>query len=150
MDPTAPWQRLLAEVDDAAARYRADSAEVVTVEPTDVSVTGAPPGLVLVVPDNEHAAVAELVETGEFAPADTLVEPTKDVVLIAVAFERTDGAAVILLPCYYKRTPEEEGMLRAQEGPLDVRVRGLAATGIVELRHDTLAALFPATQFDAE
>jgi hypothetical protein len=149
-DPTAPWQRLLAEVDAAAERYRADGVETVAVEPTDVSVAGEPPGLVLVVPDEEHAVVAELAASGEFAAADTLVEATEDVVLVAVAFERADGGAAILLPCYYERTPDEEGVLRDHRGPLGVRVRGLAATGVVAFAHDEPAALFTEKRFDAE
>lgn len=148
MDPTAPWQRLLAEVDVAADGY-GDGVEVVTVEPTDVSVAGEPPGLVLVVPDDEHAAVVDLAATGEFEPADALVHTTEDLVLLALAFERADGGAAVLLPCYYERTPGEEGVLREQSAPLPVRVRGLAGADVVTFAHDEPAALFPGERFDA-
>lgn len=149
MDPTAPWQRLLEEVDAAAERYRTDGVAVVTVEPTDVSVTGDPPGPVLVVPDDEYTAVAELAATGEFAATDVLVETTDDVVLLAVAFERADGDVAVLLPLYYERTPDEEGVLRSHEAPLQLRVRGLAGTDVIEFTHEKPAALFPETRFDA-
>lgn len=152
-DPTAPWERLLDVVADAADEYRDAGRAVVAVEPTDVSVTPrgeGPFGLVLVVADAAHAELVELVAAHEFRTADVFRRAADDVVLLAVALESVDDEAAVVLPAYYERTPAEEGQLRDHDGSLFTHVRGLGGTDVVTFEHDEPAAFFPAERFDAE
>lgn len=150
-DPTAPWERLLDVVADAAEEYRDAGRAVVAVEPTDVSVTppgDGPFGLVLVVADAAHAELVELTAAHEFRTADVFRRTTDDVVLLAVALESADDEAAVLLPAYYERTAAEEGQLRDHDGALFTHVRGLGGTDVVTFEHGEPAAFFPDERFD--
>jgi len=152
-DPTAPWERLLDVVADAADEYRDAGRAVVAVEPTDVSVTPpgqGPFGLVLVVSDAAHAELVELTAAHEFRTADVFRQVTDDVVLLALALESADGEAAVLLPAYYERTKGEEGQLRDHDGALFTHVRGLGGTDVVTFEHDEPSAFFPDERFDEE
>lgn len=150
-DPTAPWERLLAVVADAAEEYRDAGRTVATVEPTDVSVTPSgegPFGLVLVVSDAAHAELVELAAAHEFQTVDVFRRTTDDVVLLAAALESADGDAAVLLPAYYERTEHEEGQLRGHDGSLFTHVRALGGTDVVTFAHEEPAPFFPAERFD--
>ncbi|MFC7176539.1 DUF7529 family protein [Halosegnis marinus] len=152
-DPTAPWRRLLEVVDAAAEEYREEGRTVVTVEPADVTVVPAdagPFGLVAVVPDDEHAALTDLVAGREFPTTDVFRRIAGDLVLLGVAVESADGEAAALVPLYYERTREEEGELRKHDGVLYTRVRGLSGRDTVTFEHDDPAAFLPDERFDAD
>lgn len=148
-DLTARWDRLLREMESTAAGYRDAGYETAAVHPVDVSVISAPEqfGLVAIVDSEEFERVTELGVARADGDRQVSIEVGEDVVLVALAVERRDNAAVVLVPLYYRRTPDEEGVFRGHE-TLPVRIRPRSGDRVVTFRQASEPFL-PSDPFDA-
>ncbi|PSP39223.1 hypothetical protein BRC71_03120 [Halobacteriales archaeon QH_7_65_31] len=143
---TANWESLVATAGDVAAEF---DRETVVCEPSDVTVVPATDqfGLTAVVGDESFRRLNDLdperLDPGAIARAES-----DGLVLLLLTLETAETAVV--LPLYYERTADEEGVLRDHDGELPIRLRSLTALEPVSVAIDSPEALFPETRFDAE
>ena len=143
---TANWESLVATAGDVAAEF---DRETVVCEPSDVTVVPATDqfGLTAIVGDDSFRRLNDL--DSEQFELGTIARATSDgLVLLLVTFETAETAVV--LPLYYERTADEEGVLRDHDGELPIRLRSLTALEPVSFTVHSPAYLFPETRFDAE
>ncbi|MDZ7746454.1 MAG: hypothetical protein U5K28_08040 [Halobacteriales archaeon] len=143
---TANWESLLATADDIAAELDRES---IVCEPTDVTVVPATEqfGLTAVV-DDETFTRLETLDPAQFEPTSVARAQSDGLVLLLIVFESDETAVV--LPLYYQRTADGEGVLRDHDGELPIRVRSLTALEPVSFTLDSPEYVFPETRFDAD
>lgn len=141
---TANWEALLATADDVAAGLDRDT---VVCEPTDVTVVPATDrfGLTAVVDDDTFGRL-DALDPDAFEPTHVARAESDGLVLLLVVFESDERAVV--LPLYYERTADAEGVLRDHDGALPIRVRSLTALEPVSFVLDSPEYVFPETPFD--
>ena len=140
---TANWESLLATADDIAAEL---DRETIVCEPTDVTVVPATDqfGLTAVVDDDTFGRL-DALDPDAFEPTHVARAESDGLVLLLVVFESDEQAVV--LPLYYERTADSEGVLRDLE-TLPIRVRSLTALEPVSFVLDSPEPVFPETPLE--
>jgi hypothetical protein len=136
------WDEMIADMEATAAEYEAEGWETIQLHSGDV--TPATPdedderfGLDVLVPDDEFAAVEELVESGVTFDSYEVFRALADgLVLFVVAMEDHDEEVAVLYPAYYD-AQDAQGMLAAaqQAGEMRTYVRTLQRDHI-EFTHE--------------
>ncbi|RNJ25307.1 DUF7529 family protein [Halosegnis longus] len=140
---TANWESLLATAADVAAEL---DRETIVCEPTDVTVVPAADqfGLTAVV-DDETFSRLDALDADAFEPTHVARAESDGLVLLLVVFESDEQAVV--LPLYYERTADAEGVLRDHD-ELPIRVRSLTALEPVSFLLESPEYVFPETPLD--
>ncbi|WP_255198262.1 DUF7529 family protein [Halorarius litoreus] len=147
------WEAVVEDMEETATQYRNAGWETVELHPGDVTVVPADHeqfGIVAIAPDDEFAALLDIVEGRTFDSYEVYRGDTEGVVFLLVVVEADAADAAVFLPAYYERTESGEGELRKHEGVLHTRVRNLQGDEIVEFTHENPEPFFPDERFDAE
>lgn len=147
------WEAVIEEMEATAEQYRNAGWETVEIHPGDVTVVPADHeqfGIVAIAPDDEFAALLELVDGRTFDAYEVFRGDTDEMVFALVVVQADDKEAAAFLPVYYERNANGEGELRNHDGELFTRVRNLQGDEIVEFSHEAPDPFFPEQAFDAE
>lgn len=148
------WDEMIADMEATAEEYEAEGWDTLQLHSGDVTTTVPDEnderfGLDVLVPDDEFAAVEELVADGVTFDSYEVFRALADgLVLFVVAMEDHDAEVAVLYPAYYD-AQDAQGMLAAaqQAGEMRTYIRTLQRDQ-VEFTHDEPVNFAPPTDED--
>lgn len=139
----AAWTNVLEDMDATAATYVDEGWEVQKIHPGQVTVRDGDQsdqlGLDVLVPDNEFAAVEELLEAGfEVNDYEVFTAIDEGFVLLLLALRDRDGQRAVFVPTYYQIADKATYRMLSnanERGIIHTYLRTLDET-LIEFTHD--------------